>query len=112
LIHEAIHRERREVDEHDLEYRLQAAERGTRREPGDRRLADRRVAHTRGAVFFRQPARHAERTARRDVLAQEMHGRVPRQFLVERLAQDLDERMLHNLKPESPRTPARRRRNP
>jgi hypothetical protein len=48
-------------------------------------------------MFLREAPCDAERAPRRYVLAQEIYRRIARQFLVERSAQDLDERVLHGL---------------
>ena len=52
-----------------------------------------------GPVLLRQTLGDAERTAGRNVLAQQVHRRVARQFLVERAAQNFDEGVLHSAQP-------------
>ena len=70
LIDQAIHRQRGEVDEHDLEHGPQPTQRRAGGNAGDRRFADGGVAHAGRAVFLRQAAGHAESPAGRDILAQ------------------------------------------
>jgi hypothetical protein len=97
LIHQAIHRQRGEIDEHDFEHRLETTQCGSGGKAGNGRFADGRVAYARDPMFLREAPCDAERAPRRDVLAQEIYRRIARQFLVERSAQDLDERVLHGL---------------
>ena len=48
---------------------------------------------------IRETARHAERTANRHVLAEQVHGRVAFHFLVERTTENLDEGGAHGTPP-------------
>ena len=86
LIDDAVHREREEVAEHDLEDRSQPRDRRAVGGTGQRQLRDRRVEDACRPVLLVQPRRDREDAAGdRDVLAEEDHALVPLELLVEGL---------------------------
>jgi hypothetical protein len=86
LVDEAVHRERDEVGEHDLEDGAQPGCGATERGAGERELGDRRVEDAVGAVALREAGRRLEDAAGvRHVLAEEHHVLVAPELLVERL---------------------------
>ena len=88
LVDDAVHDERQEVAEHDLDDGPQAVDGGAERGPGERELRDRRVEDALGAVLLVQARRHREHAAGDgDVLAEEDHPVVGGERLVERLAE-------------------------
>jgi hypothetical protein len=100
LIHEAVHRQRHEVAEHDLDDGPQAGDRGTERRAGHRELRDGRVEDALHAVLLVQPrGRHEHAAGERDILAEEDDRRVSLDLLVERVADRLAEleRLAHSL---------------
>ena len=88
LVDEAVHRERQEVAEHDLDHGTESGDRRSERGPGERELRDRRVEDALPPVLLVQPRGHGEHATReRDVLAEEDDAIIRGQLLVERLAQ-------------------------
>ena len=86
LIDDAVHREREEVAEHDLEDRPQPRDRSAVGGARQRELRDRRVEDARRPVLLVQPRRDREDAAGdRDVLAEEDHALVAFELLVEGL---------------------------
>ena len=87
LIDEAVHRQRHEVPEHDLEHRPQPGDRGAVGHPGQGELGDRRVEDPFGAELLGQPGRGLEHAAGGgDVLAEEHDGRIALDLLGDRVA--------------------------
>ena len=92
LIDDAVHREREEVAEHDLEDRPQPRDRRAVGGTGQRQLGDRRVEDALRPVLLVQPRRDREDAAGdRDVLAEEDHALVPFELLVEGLSDRVPE---------------------
>ena len=103
LVDQAVHDEREEVREHDLDDGPQARDRASVRSAGQGELRDRRVDHTMGAVLLEQPGRDREDTAGHgDVLADEHHALVALQLLVERLPQGVTELELRHAENNNP----------
>ena len=87
LVDDAVHHQRQEVAEHDLDHRTEPGDRGPEGRPGERELRDRRVEHPLAPVLLVQTRRHGEHSAcEGHVLAEEDHAVVGGQLLVERLA--------------------------
>ena len=93
LVGQLVHRERREVDVHDLSHGLHAGHRGADAGAGDGRLADGRVAHSLGAEVVVQPARDGVRAAvEADVLAHDEDALVALHLLAQGLVECLTSR--------------------
>ena len=87
LVDEAVHRERQEVAEHDLDDRPEAVHRRAERRARERQLGDRRVEDALRAVLVVEARRRREDAAGDgDVLAEEDHALVGGELLVERVA--------------------------
>ena len=87
LVDEAVHREREEVAEHDLDDRSQAVHRRAERGARERQLGDRRVEDALGAVLVVEArGRGEDPPGDGDVLAEEDHALVGGELLVERIA--------------------------
>ena len=87
LVDEAVHRERQEVPEHDLDDRPQAVHRRPEGGAGEGQLGDGRVEDALRPVLVVEARRRGEDAAGDgDVLAEEDHALVGRELLVERVA--------------------------
>ncbi len=86
LIDDAVHREREEVAEHDLDDGTQPGHRRAERGAGERELRDGRVEDALRAVLLVEAGRRGEDAAGRgNVLAEEDHTLVEGELLVERV---------------------------
>jgi hypothetical protein len=87
LVDEAVHRQRHEVPEHNLDHRAQPRDRCAEGRTGHRELGDRRVEDALLTVLLVQPGRgHEYATRERHVLAEEDDCGIALDLLVERVA--------------------------
>ena len=91
MVYELVHRQRQEIDEHDLDDRPPSGERRPDRHAHDAVFADRRVHNPFLAEFFDQPGGHAERSADRNIFPQHYDAGVGVHFVSQRPGQPVDE---------------------